>query len=176
MSIQQYPCLETLPVEIHHHICDFLDPQSIVLSFRNTCQRLRAVGKSYDRYTLNLDLIPRGSFKLVCRLIDPKNVKSLKFSHDHELFHRPKLFKSLFRSKAFIRLRSLTLIALKERRLRGILRRVNISSLVSFSLGIRQSDGRCKNTTAAHISAILTQSKLRKLVLDTRSDLIKNID
>ena len=176
MSIQQYSCLETLPVEILHHLCDFLDPQSIVVSFRNTCQRLRAVAKRYDRYTLNLDLIPPCNFRLLCRLIDSKNVKSLTFSHEHELFHQPKLFKSLFRATAFIRLRSLTLIAMKESRLRDILRRVNISSLVSFSLHIGKSDGRCKNTTAVYISAMLARSKLRKLVLNTRPDLIRNID
>jgi hypothetical protein len=120
-------------------------------------------------------MVSQSNFQRVCRSIDPRKVKSLTLSHKDERFGQIRLFNSLFGVKQFTQLRSLTLIAIKESQLRDILKRVNISSLISLSLDIREPNDRPENMTSILLTSILTRAKLHKLVLNIQPDRIEKI-
>jgi len=176
MSNNQYASLQTLPVEILHYIFDCLDIQTIVLSLRSTCRRLRLVVKNYDRYIIDLKLITKSNLRLICHLIDPRKVKSLTLSHSAERYNQIRLFNSLFHVKQFIQVHTLTLIAIKESQLRDILKHVNISSLISLTIDIKESTDQSQSMTALYLRSILIRSKLRKLILNIEPNRIENID
>jgi len=175
MSIYQSPSLETLPVEILYHICNFLDPKTILTSFRYTCRRLKKIINNYNNYILDFKEASPSYFKRVCYLIDPRQVKSLTLSHQKKYFDQTLLFNSWFGIKKFTQLRSLTLIAIKESRLRDILKHINISSLISFSLGIEEYKEWNDKLTATYLNSVLIRANLQKLVLNIRPDRIGNI-
>jgi hypothetical protein len=165
MSIILIPSLQTLPVEILHHILDELDAQTILFSFRNTCRQFRAVVISYNRYVLNFKSIAKSDFERLCRLVEPHRVMSLTLSEDDETFDQIKLFLSHFNLRQFSRLRSLSLFINEEEQLKTIVERFSIRSLESFSLKIEKSDDRRKTTTARLLSSIIAKSNLSKLEL-----------
>jgi hypothetical protein len=42
-----------LPIELIYRIFDHLDPQNILLSLRNVCQRLETITNTYPPYQVN---------------------------------------------------------------------------------------------------------------------------
>jgi hypothetical protein len=82
----------------------------------------------------------------------------------------------MFHVKQFIQVHTLTLIAIKESQLRDILKHVNISSLISLTIDIKESSDRSQSMTALYLRSILIRSKLRKLILNIEPDRIENID
>jgi hypothetical protein len=159
-------CLSTLPVEILHRIFDGLDVSTIVLSLRITCQRLKAIIDNYDRYALDFRSISRSNFQLLCRLIHPRKVTSLTLAPMEETLDQIELFMSSFRARQFNRLRSLTLINIKENQLKDVLKRFQFTSLTSFSFTLGPRDDRRKNTTATLISSVIAKANLHYLDLD----------
>ena len=66
MSEINSPSLLTLPVELLHRIFDYLDAQTILLSFSYVCTHLRAVTHTYEKYTLDLTSISKSDFHHMC--------------------------------------------------------------------------------------------------------------
>jgi hypothetical protein len=168
--------LVRLPIEILYNIFDRLDAQTIFLSVRNTCRRLRTTINSYDQFNLNFESIFKPDFDFLCNTINPQNVISLTLSDDVETIGQIDLFLSYFGIQQLNRLRSLTLITIEERHLKLILECVHIPSLISFSLKIGKSDDRKTNTTAKLLSSVMTQSNLVTLDLDVQSRRIEKIN
>jgi hypothetical protein len=161
-------CLSTLPVEILHRIFDGLDVSTIVLSLRITCRRLKAIIDNYDRYALDFRSISRSNFQLLCRLVHPRKVTSLTLAPMEETLDQIELFISYFRARQFNRLRSLTLINIKENQLKDVLKRFQFTSLTSFSFTLGLRDARRKNTTATLISSVIAKANLHYLDLDVK--------
>ena len=155
--------LSMLPVEVLHRIFDNLDALTIILSLRLTCRRLKSVADNYDRYRMDFSDVSRWNFQLLCRLINPRNVISLTLAPTKETNDQIELFMKHFRTGEFKRLRSLTLIDIKERQLKTLLKRFDCSSLISFSFELGKRDYRCKNSTRALLSSITAQTNLRYL-------------
>ena len=155
--------LPTLPVEILHHIFDELDAQTIVLGLGRTCQRLRAVVKSYDRYRLDFEWLSKSDFKLMCHLVDPQNVISLTLYHADRTPDRIELFLTLFKTRELTRLRTLKLRFMEERFLAPILKSIPFQSVTSFSVNLLTADGRRLNPTNRFLSSAVDQTKLCQL-------------
>jgi hypothetical protein len=124
---REYASLQTLLVEILHHIYDYFDIQTILFSVRSTCHQLRSVVKNYVRCILDIKQFSKTDFQLVSRLLDLRNVISLTLSGNDEMI----LFILLFGVKQFTRLQVLTLCAMEENQLKNILKRINIHSIIS---------------------------------------------
>ena len=163
MCSQSTSYLPTLPVETLHHIFDELDAQTIVLGLARTCQRLRAVVKSYDRYRLNFQWLSKSDFKLMCHLVDPRDVISLTLSHVDRNLDHVELFLSLFKARRLSRLRTLKLSAIAEKQLKPILQSIPFQSVTSLSVDIGNTDGRRFNTTTKFLSSAFAQTKLCRL-------------
>jgi hypothetical protein len=167
--------IETLPVEILHRIFDNLDAQTILLSIRPLCRLFRAVVKTYDRYKFNFKSISKTDFHLLCRLINPQNVRSLILCDNENTPNEIALFISMVRLRQFTRLHSITLLGIEEIQLNMILKSLNLNLLTSFSLDIRKYDDRRRKTTLHFLSFIMAQSSLRKIELNIKNDRIANI-
>ncbi|CAF1199103.1 unnamed protein product [Adineta steineri] len=176
MSMNQQSLLPTLPVEIVYYICDCLDAKTILVSFRNICRRLRNIINNYDNYILDFTNTSQSDFRLICHLINPQRVKSLTLSQQTTTFDQTIFFDKQFHVKDFSRLRSLTLISIKESRLRAVLKHINISSLVSFSLEIGEHKKQHDHVTATVLTSILTRTSLHKLALNIEPNRIEAIE
>ncbi|CAF1382834.1 unnamed protein product [Rotaria sp. Silwood1] len=174
MSNNTSPSIQTLPVEILHRIFDSLDAQTILFSIRPVCRLFRAMVNTYDRYFLDFKSISKSNFHLLCRLINPQNVISLRLCDDAYTPNQIALFISLVRLRQFTRLHSITFFGIEEFQLNMILKRINLNLLNSFSLNIREYDNRRRNTTLSFLSSILTQSNLRNVELNIRNDRISS--
>ena len=167
--------METLPVEILHRIFDGLNAETILLSLRPVCRLFRAIVTTYDRYILDMQLISKSNFYLLCRLIKPQNVIALILSNDEQISDQIDLFLSIVHLRQFTRLHSVTLRDIDEFQLNFILKRVNLSLLTSFSFTIRKYDDRCIKTTNSLFTPIITQSNLRKLEFDIKTTRLSQI-
>ncbi|CAF4309091.1 unnamed protein product, partial [Adineta steineri] len=176
MSMNQQSLLPTLPVEIVYYICDCLDAKTILVSFRNICRRLRNIINNYDNYILDFKNTSQSDFRLISRLINPQRVKSLTLSQQTTTFDQTIFFDKQFHVKDFSRLHSLTLIGIKESRLRAVLKHINILSLVSFSLEIGEHKKQHDHVTATVLTSILTRASLRKLALNIEQNRIEAIE
>jgi len=164
MSNDIVPSIETLPVELLHRIFDNLDTETILLSVRPVSRLFQSVINTYNRYILDLKLISKSNFYLLCRLINPQNVISLILSNHEQRLNQIDLFMLLVPLRQFIRLRSVTLLDINESQLNFILERININSLTSFSFNIKKYDDKHTKTTISLLSSMITLSNLRKLV------------
>jgi hypothetical protein len=81
----------------------------------------------------------------------------------------------MFHVKQFIQVHTLTLIAIKESQLRDILKHVNISSLISLTIDIKESNDLSQSMTVIYLRSIFIRSKLRKLILNIKPNRIENI-
>jgi hypothetical protein len=156
MSNNTNPFIQSLPVELFHLI-------------------FRSVVNTYDRYILDMKLISKRNFHILCRLIDPGNVISLTLLNDKRTSDQIDFFTSPVCLRQFTRLRSLTLLQIDESQLNFILKRVNLNLLFSFSSSIRKYNDTRKNTTTALLSSVLKQSTLHKLELEIRDKTISEI-
>ena len=163
MYSQSASYLPLLPVEILHHIFEQLDAQTIVLGLSRTCQRLRSVVCSYDRYQLDFQSISKSDFKLMCHLLNPHDVTLLRLSLVDRHLDHIELFLSLFETRKLARLRTLELSGVAERQLGPILKSVHIRSLTSLLVHVKSYDGRRCGTTAKLLASAIAQSKLRRL-------------
>ncbi|CAF1068506.1 unnamed protein product [Rotaria sp. Silwood1] len=163
MSNTTVPSIETLPVEICHHIFDNLDVKTILYSIRPVSRLFLSIVNTYNRYVLDLNLISKSNFYLFCRLIHPQNIISLTLSNNERTSDQIDLFISLVHLRQFTRLRSLTLLDIDESQLNFILKRINLNLLHSFSLNIRQYANKLIATTLALLSSTMAQTALRKL-------------
>ncbi|CAF3899322.1 unnamed protein product [Adineta steineri] len=68
------------PIEILHHIFDYLDTQTIFRSFRCVCNQLYATVKTYNRFQLNFTLTSQLHFDFISQFFRSENVISLIYS------------------------------------------------------------------------------------------------
>ena len=163
MCSQSTANLSKLPVETLHHIFDELDAQTIVLGLARTCQRLRAVVKSYDRYRLDFQWLSKSDFKLMCHLVDPRDVISLTLSQYRCGLDHVELFLSLVKTRQLSRLRTLILGPLVEQHLTLVVKSIPFQSVTSLSVAILPTDDRPLSPTTKFLSSAIAQVKPRRL-------------
>ncbi len=169
---------ESLPVELLHRIFDNLDAQTILFSIRPVCRLFRSVvntHQTYNQYVVDLTLISKANFYVLCRWIKPENVISLVLSNDHRTSDQITLFISHVRLRQFTQLRSLTLLQIDENELNFILRQINLNLLSSFSFTIRKYDDRHTQTTNNLLVSTIAQVSLRRLELGIEAERMSTI-
>ncbi|CAF3710115.1 unnamed protein product [Rotaria sp. Silwood1] len=167
--------MEKLPVELFHCILDNLDIEIIIFSVRSVCRLFRLFVNSYDRYVLNLTLISKRNFYLLCQLINPNNVTSLTLANEEQTPNQIDLFISLVRLRQFTRLHSITLLHIDEYQLNFILERINLNLVTSFSFRIKNYDDRHMQRTNNCLTSILSKSSLRKMEFYFRNNRLSKI-
>lgn len=128
------PCLYSLPVEVLHRIIDYVDSETIFLSFRTVCKYFYTIINTYNQYKLDFRSITKPAFHHVRHFIQPENVISLIISDQYKTPGQTKLFLSLFDINKFTRLRSINLIQTDSSDLIIYLKHLITCSLVSLSI------------------------------------------
>ncbi|CAF1361533.1 unnamed protein product [Adineta ricciae] len=108
MSNTNKSYLDTLPTEILYRICDGLDSETILFSFRRVCKRFHTISKIYDRYRLDLCYFSMSDLRRMEYLIDPKNVTSLTLANEDKSSGLMEYFLDHFSLRTFSRLDSMT--------------------------------------------------------------------
>ncbi|CAF3265549.1 unnamed protein product, partial [Rotaria sp. Silwood2] len=155
--------LEILPVEIIHRIYDELDAETILFSVRCVCRGLHSTTNEYNRYRFNFRYMSRSDFRIIPRLIDPKNIISLTLMNSLYNFGQIRLFLSCFHLNQFVRLSSLTLIDLNEEGLHDFQEYITKCCLTEVSI---LSFGCRSQNIQKFLSSLLSLNTLRKLVLN----------
>ncbi|CAF2144497.1 unnamed protein product [Rotaria magnacalcarata] len=153
-----------LPVEILHFILDHLDTPTIFRSLRSASRQLHAIVNAFDRFELDLSSVAKCHLEFISDLIRTENITSLIFSFaNNEEAVNADLVLSIFSTRQFTRLRSLTLLEINKVELLDLLlQHVNLMSLVSFSVQLHNVYG---TVTLPLLSTVIAQSKMRKLCL-----------
>ena len=126
--------LYALPIELLHRIIDYVDPETIFLSFRTVCKRFYTIVNTYNQYQLDFRAISKPVFHHVQHFIQPEDIISLILSDDRKTFGQINLFTTLFDMRTFTRLRSLMLIQISGSDLLMFLKHINIYLLVSLCI------------------------------------------
>ncbi|CAF3610750.1 unnamed protein product [Rotaria socialis] len=153
-----------LPVEILHFILDHLDTPTIFRSLRSASRQLYATVNAYDRFELDLSSVAQCHLEFISDLIRTENITSLIFSFaNNEGAVNADLVLSIFSTRQFTRLRSLTLLEINKIELLDLLlQHVDLLSLVSFSVQLRNVYG---TETLPLLSTVIAQPNMRKLRL-----------
>ena len=138
MSNNAAPSLATLPVELLYRLLDYLDVQTIVLSFRYVSKKFYLISNSSNHYNLDLSSTSKSHFDLICRRISRDKVVSITLSDEDTTPGQIGLFLSLFQISDFPQLRSLTLRCINSKDLYRILNDVLRCSLTSLSFYSRE--------------------------------------
>ncbi|CAF0951201.1 unnamed protein product [Adineta steineri] len=162
MSEQHLVSLLTLPTELLYRICDFLDTETIILSFRHVCVQLFAVTETYNRYKIHCNST---STTNICRIISPRNIISLNFENEKNINNWIELFLSITDIYQFNRLRSFSIRHINDNNLNIILHHISINcKLASFFI---YSDILQDNHNALKIlSSIIAQPSLHNVILN----------
>lgn len=62
-------CLLNLPVEILHHILDYVDTSTIFLSLYDVCTYFQAIVTTYNQYRIDFCSISKLYFRRICQII-----------------------------------------------------------------------------------------------------------
>jgi hypothetical protein len=158
------PYLDILPVELIFHILNYLDTNTILLSFRYVCKRFYIITNAYDQYKLNLNSCTKSNFYRFCRIINPLNIISLILSDDDQTPGQICLFLTFFNLQQFHSLRSLTLLEIEDSNLNNISNDLSSLSLISLTIKSR-TFFTSSNQTLSCLSTILEQSSLKQFTL-----------
>ena len=161
-------CLLRLPVEILHHILDYIDVFTITLSLANVCEHLRAIVQSYNRYELDFSSICKSNFDRIVRLIEPETVLSLILSDENRTPGQIRLFFSSFEMSQFTRLVSLSLLGIAEHELTSMLSSDLPRTLRSLNITWRETH-RPTPQTLELLSVVLIRLNLQQLQLNSDS-------
>ena len=134
--------LLTLPTELLYRICDFLDAETLLLSFRGVCTHFQAIADTYKQYEIR---VPTGSNVNLCRIIRPENIVSLDFRDRTPRTDWIARFLARCDIDRFTRLRSLSLPKIDRNELMIILRHVTINcqlSSLSICYDVLIDDGK----------------------------------
>ena len=159
---QSNASLMNLPTELLHRICDFLDAETIVLSFRHVCVQLYAVSETYNRYKLRLNSMVKMN---ICRIIPAGNVVLLDFGNEKNAMHRIELFLSLFDIHQFTRLRSLSIYNINVEDLNILLHHVIMNCQLT-SLSISSDISQDNDEIFQLLSLSIAQHSLYNLLLN----------
>jgi hypothetical protein len=161
-------CLLRLPVEILHHILDYIDVLTITLSLADVCEYLRAIVRTYNRYELDFSSICKSNFDQVVRLIEPETVLSLILSDENRTPGQIRLFFSSFEMSQFTRLVSLSLLGIAEHDLTSMLSSDLPRTLKTLIITWRETH-RPSQPTLELLSSVLIRLNLEQLQLNTDS-------
>ena len=157
--------LENLPAELLYRIVDYLDSQTILLSFRYVCRRFRSIAENANRFELDLTLIKsKDDFERLCHLINPAHLLSLTLIDNEETPGQIQHFFSRFQMEQFTQLRSLTLINIEWMILNVLFPDSLPFSLKKLCLILK---GKRNRFTLEHLSHLLFQTFLEQLALNT---------
>jgi hypothetical protein len=160
--------IEDLPNEIIYRIYDNIDTNSIIC-FSLTCKRFWKCRNNYNNYLINFKSILKKNFDLICRLIHPKNIRSLILSDDDQTPGQIKFFMKNFPINQLKQLKSLKLIHINENDLENFLKNFLENLLNSFEIEYRQYFTLLNSSTILILNQILSITTLKKVNLDMRS-------
>jgi hypothetical protein len=156
--------LSALPVELLHHVFDYLNVETILLKVRLVCKKLHGATYSYGRLKLELKPIDKHKLRLICRIIRPTNIIALTLSDRVTMRSKfDTLFSRLDLSQC-TRLKVLTIDNPRQADLEHFLQSFIASSLVSLSIDFFDTKNiSIRNVTL--LSSVLAQPTFRKLNL-----------
>ena len=172
MSATVVPSLSTLPIELLYRLLDYLDIQTILLSFRYVSKKFYLVASNSNHYNLDFSSISKNHFDSISCRICPEKIVFITLSDDETTPGQIGLFFSLFQISDFPRLRSLTLRHIDSKTLHGIVNDLLHCSLTSFSF---HSRGKRTKSTFNLLSTLITQSNLQTLSMNTHVHHIEGI-
>jgi hypothetical protein len=158
-SKQRTISLLSLPTELLHRICDFLEAETIVLSFRHVCAQLFATAETYNRYKCRFSSMSKMN---ICRTIPAENVILLDFRNKKNTIE---LFLSAFDIHQFIRLRSLSIDHINVTDLNTILHHTATNCRLK-SLSIYSNVSQISDDTWQLLSLTTAQPNLHHLRLN----------
>ncbi|CAF1273195.1 unnamed protein product [Adineta ricciae] len=103
--------LNSLPVELIHHLLEYFHSYEIIQSFFNVNEHLNRIVINYDRYIWDFRGILKCQFDLVCQFLQPNRVIYLRLCDDDETPEQCHIFFSRFHIEQFVNLRSLEIIS-----------------------------------------------------------------
>ncbi|CAF1200139.1 unnamed protein product [Rotaria sp. Silwood1] len=166
MTTNMMLSLNTLPVELLYRIFDSLDAETILFSIQYVCKRFHLIIINYNRYKLNFKTIFKHSFHQLCRITDPKNIISLILSDDNQTPGQIELFLSLYRIEEYIRLQSVTLMAIEEFYLNIILKHLSSNCSLTSLVIHCELNSVLSTETLLFLSLTIGKNSLRKLDLN----------
>ncbi|CAF3087941.1 unnamed protein product [Rotaria sp. Silwood2] len=161
MAEQYRISLLTLPAELLYRICDFLDSETLLLSFRNVCIKLYMIANTYNRYKICLRSISKIN---ICRLIRSENIVSLDFGTRNNAIDWIELFLPMFKTHKFTRLHSLSLHTSNINDLNTILHHVAMNCMLT-SFAIYSDISKDSDDTLQLLSLIIAQPTLENIIL-----------
>lgn len=161
----------TLPVELIHHIFDYIDSETILNSVRYVCKRLYIISDTYNRYHLNFQSIAKHKYHQICRAVNWENVQSILLSDHDQTPGQLELFLSIYSFRNLTRLQTLALRYVKDTHLKIILEQIqNTHTLHNLSITFDEFNSYT-NTNTEYLSSIIGQSTLHKLDLSVKFSL-----
>ena len=134
--------MDVLPVELFHHIFVYLSTPDILLAFCGLNNYIDGIIVGYNQYLCLFRSMNRAQFDLVCRLIQPNRITSLKLSDLDDTPGQSKLFFSRFKIEQFTNLRSLNIQNIDEHVIDKLMNVFKLKQLTSLAL-----PRRCKHFT-----------------------------
>lgn len=132
--------LLSLPTELLYRIFDHCNSKTIFLSIRPVCKRLYAITETYNQFVLDIEYDSRIESKLICRLVNPSNIRSLTITDDVHKVSRGSSDISFIDMQQFTELRSLTFDGISGRELERLLPSLKLSCLDSLSITIAEQE------------------------------------
>ena len=172
MSEISFRSMNDLPLEILHRIFDLLDIETLFFSIRPLCRYLRSTVHNYDRLNFNLKIVSKCHFDALCRLISPKNIRSLALYSDEQI----SLFLSRIRLRQLTKLHWIHLHGIEEFQLNYLFKRINLNHLRSVTIHLTKHDDRRRKTTTNHLSTIVQQCNLRTIEFNIQNSRISQIE
>ena len=161
--------IEDLPYEMLDRIFNNLDTKSII-SFSLTCRKYFHYLDNYNEHQLDFQSISKEDFDIICHLIKPSNIISLKLTDNHRTPGQIKFFLQTFPIKELTRLKSLKLTQIDENDFDQFLKDLPRICLSSIEIAYREYLSLLKPSTISNLQEILSLKTMRKVHLDIRSD------
>ena len=148
--------LNSLPVELIHHILSYFAAHEIFYTFANISSYLDAVLVAYSSYRLNFKSISKTNFDLVCQRITPNQVIALTLSNDENTPGLVECFLSRFQLNQFTDLQALKLVDIGSEFWENIITKlIELKNLRSFSfISSDQSDSWICNLSADDVTQL----------------------
>jgi hypothetical protein len=132
--MSDYCVCDRLPAELLHTLFNYFSASELLFTFHNVSDYVDVTLQSYPAYQLDFQSISKSHFRRICRHVQLEQVISLVLSDGDDTPGLSEVFFSRFRIEQFIRLRSLTLIAIEFNSLESIFANLSqLHELRSFS-------------------------------------------
>lgn len=141
-----YCLLDTLPVELVHHLLKYFSAYEIFNTFSNVSSYIDNVLLTYSNYCVNFKSVAKKEFDFVCQRIIPDQVIQLTLSDDECTPGQVELFLSRFQINQFTNLRSLTLVEVGSDFWESIITKlIDLKNLRSFFYDSSNRTDTCVN-------------------------------